>query len=261
MIDETVSVEIGRRLARVESDHNVRVLLAVESGSRAWGFPSPDSDYDVRFVYVRRPDWYTAIDLEERPDVIEYPILDDIDLNGCNVRKALRLFLRSNPAITEWIQSPHVYASRGPLHEQLQRLLPEVYAVDRGVHHYRSMARSNYRTYLQADVVPLKKYFYGLRPLLAARWVLVHRSAPPIEFERLLTMLESEGIVRSACERLLELKRLTNEIGREPAIPELNAFIEGELAIEPEVAKSPRPGEPLLKLNQLFARVLAEVVF
>ena len=91
----------------------MRVLLAVESGSRAWGFASPNSDYDARFIYSSAPDWYLSIDLEDKHDVIEYPIVDEIDLNGWDVRKALRLFARSNPAFVEWIQSPTIYLERG----------------------------------------------------------------------------------------------------------------------------------------------------
>ncbi|HEX8604694.1 MAG TPA: nucleotidyltransferase domain-containing protein, partial [Pseudoduganella sp.] len=91
MIPEDIRQEIMRRLAAAEREHGVRILLAVESGSRAWGFASPNSDYDVRFIYAHPPDWYQAVDLEEKRDVIEYPIVDDIDLNGWDVRKALRL--------------------------------------------------------------------------------------------------------------------------------------------------------------------------
>jgi predicted nucleotidyltransferase len=114
MIPEHVKTEVLRRLRQTEVEHSVKILFAVESGSRAWGFASPNSDYDVRFVYMHEPGWYQAVDLEERRDVIEYEIVDDIDLNGWDVRKALRLFWKSNPAFVEWIQSPITYL--GPVH-------------------------------------------------------------------------------------------------------------------------------------------------
>src|SRR5262245_1812722 len=98
MIPPGVREEILRRLTRTERDENVRIVLAIESGSRAWGFPSANSDYDVRFIYARRPEWYLGIDMEDKRDVIEYPITDDIDLNGWDVRKSLRLYWKSNPA-------------------------------------------------------------------------------------------------------------------------------------------------------------------
>lgn len=103
MIPEVVRAEILHRLRRTETENGVRILFAIEPGSRAWGFAPPNSDYDVRFIYMLEPRWYQAVDLEERRDVIEYPIIDDIDLNGWNVRKALRLFWKSSPAFVEWI--------------------------------------------------------------------------------------------------------------------------------------------------------------
>ena len=106
MISKDIRSDILQRLAKAEEEHGVRILFAIESGSRAWGFASPNSDYDVRFIYCREPSWYQAVDLEERRDVIEYPIVDDIDINGWDVRKALRLDWKSNPAFVERIQWP-----------------------------------------------------------------------------------------------------------------------------------------------------------
>jgi predicted nucleotidyltransferase len=135
IIPDEVRAEIMVRLGNAEREHGVRILLAVESGSRAWGFHSPNSDYDVRFIYMRDPDWYHAVDLEERRDVIEYPIVDDIDLNGWDLRKALRLYWKSNPAFVEWIQSPIMYIETGIFAARARALLSEVYCVDRGSHH------------------------------------------------------------------------------------------------------------------------------
>jgi predicted nucleotidyltransferase len=98
----------------------VRVLLAVESGSRAWGFESPNSDYDARFIYLHPPDWYVSVDLEEKRGVIEYPIVDEIDPNGWDLRKALRLFGKSNPAFVEWIQSPLIYLEVGSFADRVR---------------------------------------------------------------------------------------------------------------------------------------------
>ena len=160
MIDENIKTEILRRIQAAETEYGVRVLYAIESGSRAWGFASPNSDYDVRFIYAHPKDWYVAVDLEEKRDVIEYDIVDDIDINGWDVRKALRLFSKSNPAFIEWLQSPIVYVENGSFAQQARELMPAIYSIEKGIYHYRSMAKTTYRTHLKDDRVYLKKYFY-----------------------------------------------------------------------------------------------------
>ncbi len=259
MIPEDVRKEIVKRLRNAGKEHGVRILLAVESGSRAWDFASPNSDYDVRFIYVREPEWYQSVDLEERRDVIEYPIVDEIDLNGWDLRKALRLFWKSNPTFVEWIQSPITYLNEGVFRSAARELLPTIYSTQSGIHHYRSMAKTNYRGYLQEPVVRLKKYFYVLRPLLAARWIARTGQAAPLEFARLLVLLQEEPAVLSEVHRLLEQKRIAPELGLAPAVPPLNAFIEAELAGAPinipQMSDTP-PGPE--QLNELFHRVLWE---
>jgi predicted nucleotidyltransferase len=257
-IPDEVRAEILRRLRAAEEEHDVRVLLAVESGSRAWGFASPDSDFDARFIYVHRRDWYVAVGLEEQRDVIEYPIVDELDVNGWDLRKALRLYWKSNPAFVEWIQSPIVYAQRGRFAERARGLLPQVYSCERGIYHYRSMAKTNYRGYLRGELVPLKKYFYVLRPLLAARWLERYGEAAPIEFAKLLTMLD-EPALRADIDDLLARKRVTPELGVAPPIPRINAFVEAELE-RLDALRPPqwRPGEIVPTLNALFRELVAE---
>ena len=257
-IPAAVRADIQQRLAAAEAEHDVRVLLAVESGSRAWGFSSPDSDYDARFIYVHRRDWYLAVGLEEQRDVIEYPIVDEIDINGWDLRKALRLFWKSNPAFVEWIQSPIVYQQRGSFAKQAQALLPEVYSCERGIYHYRSMAKTNYRGYLQAERVPLKKYFYVLRPLLAVRWLERYGEAAPIEFQRLLEMLDDPPLLADI-QRLLDRKREQPEMGLAAPIPSINAFVESELErLESLVPPQWRPVSVVPVLDTVFRNLLAE---
>lgn len=242
-----------------EIEHDVRIVLAVESGSRAWGFASPNSDYDARFIYVHRSEWYLSVSLEEQRDVIEYPIVDDVDLNGWDLRKALRLMWKSNPAIVEWIQSPIVYREANEFASQARALLPSVYSVQRGIHHYRSMAKTNYRGYLREPEVPLKKYFYVLRPLLSVRWLERYGRPAPIEFQRLMHLVEDEEGLTQAIEVLLEQKRAAPELGRGPSVPVLQHFIERELdridSIEPPVV---RPDGAAPMLDQFFRRVLGD---
>ena len=260
MIPEDIRIEIMRRLAAVEEKESVRILLAIESGSRAWGFASPNSDFDVRFIYARPQDWYLAVDLEDKRDVIEYPIVDDIDLNGWDVRKALQLFWRSNPAVIEWIQSPINYIDQGGFKAGMQELLDSVYTLEKGIYHYRSMAKTNYRGYLMAEMVPLKKYFYVLRPLLATRWIESYRTAPPIEFSALLHLLpEGEGLLEEV-QMLLEKKKVALEKELAPRIDKLNLFIEAELVrLESFSVEKDEKAGGMEQLNALFRQMVREI--
>jgi len=258
MPTDTIREEIIRRLRECERMEGVRILMAIESGSRAWGFPSPNSDYDVRFIYARDKDWYLSINVEDQRDVIEFEIVDDIDLNGWDLRKALRLLGKSNPVIAEWLQSPIVYAISGAFKERALQLLPDVYAPEKGIYHYRSMAKTSYRTHLCGEVVSLKKYFYALRPVLAVKWIEVYGSAPPIEFQKLLPLLDDQELL-SAIEKLLEEKMKSAELAKAPAIPILNRFLETELQRLETFNLKPTPQESVIEsLNSLFQTVLAE---
>lgn len=242
-----------------EKEHGVRILLAVESGSRAWGFASPNSDYDARFIYANTRDWYLSVSLEEQRDVIEYPIVDDIDLNGWDVRKALRLFSKSNPAFVEWIQSPIVYAQSGEFASRVRNLLPSAYSCEHGIYHYRSMARTNYRGYLKADLVPLKKYFYVLRPLLSVLWLERYGTAAPIEFDKLLHLIESNRHLLADIEALLDRKRAAPEMGLEPPAPRIHAFVESELErLELLIPAPAQRAELSAPLNLIFRHSLAD---
>jgi predicted nucleotidyltransferase len=258
-IPEPVRAEILDRMRKAEREHNVRILLAVESGSRAWGFESPNSDFDARFIYAHPQDWYLSVGLEEQRDVIEYDIVDDIDLNGWDVRKALRLFWKSNPAFVEWIQSPIVYIEHGGFAEFVRGLMPTVYSCVSGIHHYRSMAKTNYRGYLQADRVPLKKYFYVLRPLLSVRWLERYGTAAPIEFAKLLHLIEGHHALLADIDDLLARKRAAPEMGLSAPVTSINAFIEQKLErLENFAQPAVQRGAKLPSLNEAFQLGLRE---
>jgi len=224
-----VREEILRRLEAAESQHGVTIMYACESGSRAWGFASPDSDYDVRFIYAHPVDWYLSFDVERKRDVIEYPIEDQIDCGGWDVRKALHLFTRTNGALLEWLKSPIKYIESGPFAQGLRRL--EGRAADRRAlcYHYSHMARGNAREYLLKDQARLKKYFYVLRPLLAIRYIETRDLPPPIEFQSLVDSFAPDEI-KPAIGRLLAMKKRSSELGLGPPIPEINDFISAEIA-------------------------------
>jgi uncharacterized protein len=259
VIPAPVQAEILARIRGAEEEHDVRVLLAVESGSRAWGFESPNSDFDARFIYIHHQDWYLSVGLEEQRDVIEYKITDDIDLNGWDLRKALRLFWKSNPAFVEWIQSPIIYTEVGTFASQARSLLPDVYSVLSGVHHYRSMAKTNFRGYLKAELVPLKKYFYVLRPLLSVRWLERYGTAAPIEFAKLLHLIEDQPALLEDINALLARKRSAPEMGLASPVASIDAFIEGELErLEEFNLAAAERGEILSRLSGVFRRSLGE---
>lgn len=222
---EEMKARITAELARIEAEEQVRILYACESGSRAWGFPSRDSDYDVRFIYVRTVDWYLSI--YDKRDVIERPISDMLDINGWDLRKALNLFRKSNPPLLEWLRSPIVYQESYSTAEAIRRIFPATFSPRSCMYHYLHMARGNYREYLQGEQVRVKKYFYVLRPILACRWIEKHNTMPPVEFHRLVEDLLPEGsTLREAVDRLLERKMAGEELDMGARIEPLSDFLE-----------------------------------
>jgi hypothetical protein len=251
--------EIERRLRAVESEHGVRLVLAVESGSRGWGFASPDSDFDVRFLYVSPPDWYLSVDLEERRDVIETPLVGLWDVNGWDLRKALRLFRKSNPPLLEWLQSPIIYLEATTVAARLRTLLPSFYSVNACKYHYLHMAQGNFHTYLQGEEVWTKKYFYVLRPLLACRWLENERGVVPMEFERLVDAADLSPEVRASIAALLTHKRAGAELRQGPRDPHLDAFIRAEFERHETAGVSREsPRADVEDLNVIFRAGLSE---
>lgn len=230
MIDPEIRRHIVTTLDLVARAEGVRILYAIESGSRAWGFGSPDSDYDVRFLYSHPRDWYIALD--EGRDVIERP-LDArlIDLAGWDIRKALRLLLKSNPALYEWLVSPIVYRGDEKLRGKLKEMF-EAHASQRTLsHHYWSIASTHWKSNLERhSEVKQKRYFYAIRPLLSLGYVVANGRPPPMAIDALLAALPMSLEARAPFDRLLERKRLTPELGLGPRIPEIDAWIERELA-------------------------------
>ncbi|MCL1636109.1 nucleotidyltransferase domain-containing protein [Luteimonas sp. SX5] len=219
----------------IEREHRVRVLFACESGSRGWGFSSPDSDYDARFIYSHEPDWYVTVLERTRPgqpqrDVIELPIDDDLDVSGWDLRKALRLLAKSNPTLSEWVRSPIVYRQDSAVASELRGLSERFYSPIGAWRHYFSMAKGNYRGYLQGESVRTKKYLYVLRPLLACLWIQRSDDPPPMAFELLLERLLPNGMLRERIDALLAVKRRSAEIAQGPRIAEINEYVERTLA-------------------------------
>lgn len=178
-----MKARIAEEIERIQSEQNVRVLLAVESGSRAWGFASPDSDYDVRFIYAHPTDWYISI--AEPRDVIEEMLPGDLDVSGWDLRKALRLFAKCNLALNEWLGSPITYAEVPEFRRDLAELVPTFFNPIAAMNHYCNMAERALTENYCDGKIGIKKLFYVLRPLYACRWIEHLQTQPPTEFDKL----------------------------------------------------------------------------
>ena len=246
---------ILEELKKIEEKENVRIIMAIESGSRAWGFASPDSDYDVRFIYVREKEEY--LKLEGIRDVIEWQLDETLDINGWDIKKALQLLHKSNPTVFEWCASPIVYMEREEF-GWLKELLPRYFSIKKNLFHYWHMAETKYREYLRGDEVRVKKYFHVLRPLMAAKWILDKKCVPPMLFDDLVEA-ELEEQLKPELTRLLELKKTLPEMGMAPRIQIMNDYIE---RVMPEIKSIAETMEDNVSdwesLNALFLRMVMD---
>lgn len=249
-----MEARIKEELNKIEAAEGVRIIWSAESGSRAWGFASPDSDYDVRFIYVRNKVDYLRLDKVR--DVIEWRLDDVLDISGWDIRKALELLYKSNPTLFEWCASPIIYKETEEA-QWLKDILPQYFSMKKSLYHYLSMAKSNYHKYLQGEEVRLKKYFYVLRPILAAQWILDKKCAPPMQFATLVDT-ELEEAMKPQVSRLLAMKKNTPEMGTAPKIEEINRYIDRKLEEIQSAAEALDNTEAEWDaLNELFLRMLA----
>lgn len=218
--------QIIHRLFEIERDHNVKILYACESGSRAWGFESEDSDYDVRFIYAHPTNFYLSI--APSRDVIEFPIEGKLDISGWDIRKALQLFKKTNPPLLEWLYSPIVYIEEGDLSKILKDLLATHFNEKPCAYHYWHMGWGNWQKYIEGkDQVSLKKYLYVLRPLFAIEWLMTYRKFPPTSFRETIDGVSNyiDQPVIEAIDALIADKKKCKELGKGKAIDTLNEFI------------------------------------
>lgn len=247
---------IIEKLNEIERRENIKVLHCVESGSRAWGFASPDSDYDVRFVYMRPKDFYLRLDPTR--DVIEWQLDETLDINGWDVKKTLQLLYKSNPTVFEWDSSPIVYKTT----EEWARIsvaAKDYFSVKQGLYHYLNTAKGNYKEYLKGETVKYKKYFYVLRPLLACKWILAEGTLPPMLFKKLADKYLDEEFKPDVL-KLLDLKMNAPEIFEGKRFDKVNDYIDKNISfVEEKIEGFPacrqRGWE---KLNGLFLDLLQE---
>ena len=256
-IAPAVRQRVIQALADIEVAHDVSVLYACESGSRGWGFASPDSDYDVRFLYVHRLPWYLAV--EPRRDVIELPISDELDVGGWELRKTLRLLRRANPVLLEWLDSPVIYRQHEAWAGEIRDLAAQWFSPQRGRYHYLAMAHRNFRGYLQGESVRLKKYLYVLRPLLAALWIERGLGQPPMRFADLAGYLVTDEALRAEINALLAIKMRSGEAEYSPRWPGIHAFVESELARTAVDADYKKPEGEAAALDAFLMRTVLAV--
>lgn len=196
----TMKEKILQKIKEIENKHEVEILFAVESGSRAWGFASPDSDYDIRFIYKHKPDYYLS--LWEKPDVIEFMTEDDLDGSGWDLRKAIKLLAKSNAPLIEWLFSPVVYFRNDDFVKQMQELVKECFSPIATLHHYLGTTK-NFMEVCEMEEVKLKSYFYALRTALAGKWIIENNSFPPVAFADLLPIAP-----QNIQDKILELQQI-----------------------------------------------------
>ena len=221
----TVEELIRLKLKEIEKQERVKILHAVESGSRAWGFASPDSDYDVRFIYVRSIEDY--LKLQKKKDFIEWELDETLDINGWDLSKTLQHFHKSNAVLFEWANSPVVYWTT-PEWRQIMEGIHPYFSCKSAMCHYYGTADKNYREYLTDEMVKYKKYFYVLRPILACKWIEEKRCIPPVLFQKLAEGV-LEDTMKPTVDRLIDIKVQMAEKEKGKRIDDLNYYIEQKL--------------------------------
>lgn len=235
-----IQKEIQENLDAIEREYDVKILLAIESGSRAWGFASPDSDYDVRFIYMHRAEEYVRID--PMKEVIEWQLDEVLDINGWDVKKALLAFARGNPNVMEWANSPIVYRKADEW-DALREAALHYFSEKSALCHYYGTANHTLQGFLTGEKIRYKKYFYALRPLLCCRWIERYHMVPPMEFEKLLTMFNAPDDVLTnelyeAIRELLARKAETEEKDLNPQMPVIIGFIREECERQKQLSEA-----------------------
>ena len=245
---------IKSKLKEIEEKENIKILHCVESGSRAWGFASPDSDYDVRFIYVRPKEFYLRLD--KTRDVIEWQLDDTLDINGWDISKALSLLYKSNPTLFEWNSSPIVYKTTKEW-DQIATIINKYFVAKSGLYHYLSTAKSNYLEYLKGETVRLKKYFYVLRPLLACKWILAKGTPPPMLFSELMDKYLDKSVKQDVL-KLLDLKINKPEITEGKRFDKINEYLDKSiLDIEKQIKSLPASdNQKWDELNDIFLSII-----
>ena len=242
--------EIINKLKEIEKKEHVKIIYAIESGSRAWEFESVDSDYDVRFIYVREKEDYLCLD--EKSDVIELPIDEVFDISGWDLKKALRLLYKSNPSLLEWFASPIIYKETKEA-SNIKEVIPFYFSSKKLYCHYTRMAKTHIK-YVNKEKVPVKKYLYILRCILSSQYIIHNKKQPPIEIERLIER-ELPNELREDMNQLLMIKKSSDEKQYVDHISSLDEFILTSLQ-ERDISSLMDGEESWEPLNEVFRKVI-----
>lgn len=248
--------KIQQYLQEIENQKSIKILLACETGSRAWGFPSPDSDYDIRLIYMHEKDWYLS--LNEKKDTIELMLEDNnLDISGWDLRKSLRLLWKSNSALLERIQSPIIYSYDASFLEGINQLSEQCYSKIATMHHYLSMSKKMYSEIDIEGDFKLKKLFYALRTATACKWIVEKNSPPPIQFGIMLKELDIPEKIKARVNELIVLKSHQIEAYLHKGEKEILDFIDATIVASDKLAKSlPASRATMNDLNDFFIKSL-----
>jgi len=251
---------VDAMLDRVVDEYRVFLPLAVESGSRAWGFSSPDSDYDCRFVFVR-PIMEHVTPWAAR-DVIELPLEGDLDANGWDLAKALRLLLKGNAVIIEWLRSPVIYRGQAWFRDGFLEFARHAASREAIGRHYLHLGERQRRVYFgDGTGVAQKKIFYALRPAATLRWLRMRPSEAiaPMHFPTLMAECDPPAELRQEVSELLNRKAMMRELGTAPLPPVVASFIDSEFEHARgifEAGRAPAPAEVMVQAEQFYRMVV-----
>lgn len=248
--------KIKKYLTDLEKEKGIEILLACETGSRAWGFPSPDSDFDVRIIYKHHKDWYLS--LTEEKDTIEcFYENNDIDISGWDLRKCLRLMWKSNPPLLERIQSPIIYHVDKEFLAGINSIAQKTYSRIATIHHYLSMAKKALDEVVSSNDYKLKRFFYALRASVACLWILEKEEIPPIEFGKMVNGLDLSDNLTNRINELIELKSTISETYLHKGEHDLIKFMETCLEKADNESKNlPASKGQMSELNEFFRNTL-----
>ena len=232
-----MKTRIIEKLQSLEKEKNIEILLAIESGSRSWGFASPDSDYDIRFIYKHSTDWYLSP--WEKRDTIEFLTEDDLDGSGWDLKKTFQLLNKSNVPLLEHLYSHIFYVKNDAFLDKIKPLTKETFSPIAVAHHYLSIVKKYWES-CNNNEVKLKDYFYCLRTTLAAKWIVEKETFPPVIFHKMLNLLPLE--IKTKVDFLLTIKSEKGEKYKHPKDKELSFYLRTEIEILSRKAKSLKAG-------------------
>ncbi len=249
--------KISHYLTEIEKNKDIEILLACETGSRAWGFPSPDSDFDIRIIYKHKKDWYLS--LNEQKDSLDLMFENNkIDITGWDLRKSLKLLHKSNASMLERIQSPIIYKKNDGFLEEIKIVAQNQYSKIATMHHYLSMAKKFIEEMKESEEYKLKKFFYTLRSATVCKWILEKDEMPPIEFIKMLNKLDINSKLTKRINELIDLKATKNETYYHKGESELLNFIVTCIKnAEENRLKLPSSKGNIDELNHFFIKTLS----